>query len=187
MKWLQMHAGCIGLSLAMNASADLVTLDFENLADNEFIDDQYLGFGIDFGGTMQVLNSNLARSGSKEAFGPPFGTTPTRIDAVSDEFVSFGAWFRGHGPGDALTIEAFSALDNSIGSVSFNTPVSGLTHGFLEIDLTDTSGLPFAYIEITITSVGYSMDDVRFELVPAPSSAAALLAFGGFIARRCRR
>ncbi len=166
-KAMNMHSLITGAALAattFSAMADVVVLDFESVAHSEFLDDQFVGLGVDFGGTMQVLNSTLARSGGKEAFGPPFVAAPTRIDAVGAQFTSFGGWFRGDGPGDVLSIAAFDTLGAAIGSVSFSPPSSGLTHGFLEIDQSATAGQPFAYVEITITSVGYSMDDAQFEL-----------------------
>ncbi len=150
---------------SLAAAADVVTIDFETLANNEIVDDQFASLGVDFNGTLRVLNSSLARSGGKEAFGPPFAPAPTRVDALGSQFTSFGAWFRGDGDGDVLSIVAFDTSGTTLGSVSFMTPSSGLTHGFLEIDLSATGGQPFAYVEITITSVGYSMDDAQFMLV----------------------
>jgi hypothetical protein len=172
-------ASCVIAGNTGVASAALVTIDFESINHQEVLDDQFIADGVDFGGTMVVFNSNLAMSGNKEAFGPPFGATPTRIDAVGNEFSTFGAWFRGDGPGDILTISAFDAAGLLIGTSSIATPPSGLTHGFLNIDTTDTGGQTFAYVQININAIGYSMDDMQFAIVPLPLALnSALMVLG---------
>ncbi|GJM18204.1 MAG: hypothetical protein DHS20C14_04170 [Phycisphaeraceae bacterium] len=166
-----------GLVIAclLGMPANAAVIDFDGVASGTFLDDEFLALGIDFGGSMQVLGSTLAVSGPNEAFGPPFGPDPTRIDAATDEFVSLGAWFRGHSAGNTLTIEAFDAGDASLGSVSFSPPDTGLTHDYLEINQSHTGGATFAYVHISIDSVGYSMDDLEFVVLPAPASVAPIL------------
>ncbi len=181
--WLGLVTGAL-----IAAPTGAAIIDFESLTTGEVLDNQWLALGIDFNGTMEMIGPGpQARSGVNEAFGPPFGTDPTRIDSVGDEFISFGAWFRGDGPGDVLTIRAFDALDSEIGLVSFNTPSSGLTHGYLEIGPADTAAATFAYVEITISGPGYSMDDVEFEIAPAPGSVVLLVGSVGVLVGRRRR
>ena len=184
----------VALAFPTAVDADLVTIGFESVASGVDLDDEYaLTRMVDFGGTMRVLNSSLARTGAREAFGPPFGADPSRIDALGGEFLTFGAWFRGDGAGDVLSIDAFNASDSLLGTVSFNTPASGLTHGFLEIDTADTGGETFAYVEISITGVGYSMDDLQFEIATAvipeasPLVAFAIIAGSHSLRRGARR
>jgi hypothetical protein len=174
-KSLLVCAGCVVGLNATVVSAAVVTINFDSLSHLEFVDDQFIADGIDFNGSMQVLNSTLAVSGDKEAFGPPFGSTPTRIDAVGNDFNTFGAWFRGDGPGNILTITAFDAGDVFLGSTSIATPPSGLSHGFLNIDTSDTGGQTFAYVQITINAIGYSLDDVQFAVVPLPTALNSAL------------
>ncbi len=167
--------GCVVALSATTASAGLVTINFDSFSHLEFVDDQFLADGIDFNGSLQVFTSSVAVSGTKEALGPPFGPTPTRIDSVGNNFTTFGAWFRGDGPGDVITITAFDMSDMIIGTTSISTPPSGLSHAFLSIDTADTSGQSFAYVQITINAIGYALDDLQFAVVPLPSALSSAM------------
>jgi len=169
----------IGLTLlsGSQAWAGITAIDFESLASQEVVDDQFLGLGADFNASARVLSLSEGTldpdyppySGDKVISDNPLsGTGIIRIDAIGSLWSMAGAYVTGSA---SVTLTAYACDSSVLGNAS--------TGGANRIS--DRTGLPpniflsvnapnIAYVEFSDTGNEYTVDGVRYQPIPAPGA-----------------
>ncbi|MCA8868205.1 MAG: VPLPA-CTERM sorting domain-containing protein [Rhodobacteraceae bacterium] len=163
------------------------TIDFNSIADEVDITNQYAGLGVTFsgglsgmdnGGDTSLFNgSNIASTWKYNGGGLQ---TLVWEAAFSSMQTMVGFWAETN-TGDNVMIELFSGL-TSLGSLAFNN-ANGLTIDFLG------AGISTGFDRIKVTTENnyngfFAMDDFRFSdqaLAPVPLPASLPLLFGAFV------
>jgi hypothetical protein len=172
----------LGFSIS---SARAATIDFENLPDAYFFNgggqsiDNFFS-GITFG--PDVTSLSISRFGGYDDSGfPPHSgdvviwdaADPTINIAFTSGIQSFGIWYTSFDP---LTLEAFGAGNNSLGSVIGNPNTDGSTG---TSSLLSFSGSGIRSVSFTSSAGFFVLDDLTFQSattnVPEPSSITLLL------------
>jgi hypothetical protein len=187
-------------------SEKTVVIDFDNLADFEIVDDQFLELGVDFNGNARVLTQGISLA---PAF-PPFSSRNVifddtvlssgelRIDAVDSLWSRVGGYITGN---SRITMTAF-ATDNSIlGTTATDGPnFAGSGFGFPPNIFLDITASGISHVTFSDSGNTFTVDNFTFTQqpaqtqpptsVPEPASMLGLFAAGilgtGAILRRKR-
>lgn len=173
------------VGVASLASAGPVTINFDDLADGEFVTTQYQYLGVTFSsGTALTAGISL-----NEFEFPPHSDSNVVFDdggAISLLFgapmASFGAYFTYGAP---LTVYAYDASDNLLTSIASafasnlweSGDLGSTPNEFLQ--LVWAPGITRVVIEGDTGGTSFVMDDVTATPVPEPGSTLLLLSMGG--------
>jgi hypothetical protein len=169
------------LSLALMAPSSglagiTTVIDFESLADQEIVNDQFLGLGADFGGTASILKLGASlnpifppNSGSNVIFDDPtLGTGIIRVDAVGLPWAMAGGYVTGNAN---ITLTAYASDSSVLGTASTGgANYIGAGTGLLPNIFLSVTAPSIAYVEFSDTGNTYVVDDFTLQSIPAPGA-----------------
>jgi hypothetical protein len=162
-------------------SSSAVTINFEDVAVNTVIDNQYVGLGADFNGTAgigrQGVNLNPlypAHSGLNIAYDLAAGGI--RVDAIGGDWASVSGYITGT---TLVTLRAFDSVGNLLGTDS--TSGANYTGVGTPNDLLSIIADKIAYVTFSDSGNTFTLDDFSFERatnVPEVPATFSLLGLG---------
>lgn len=191
-KQLTLAAAALTLGLA-SANADIVTINFENLAPGTALTSQYAPLGVQFATTPVADSGGVLRTSVEvlDFVQDGFRTNAIRLatNAITLTFDSdisnFSVVMRDTDRGTLLgRVRAFDARGNAMGHMtdftgSFNT--SWFYENTLRVDV---GGI--RYVELSSDADGAIVDNITFTRVPTPGALALLPLATLGLARRKR-
>lgn len=167
--------GVLSFALVLSSSglAAPTVIDFESLADQEIVDNQFLSLGADFGGTASILRAGTSlnpiyppNSGSNVIFDDPqLGTGIIRVDAVGSLWAMAGGYVTGN---KNVTLTAY-ASDNSVLGTASTGGANYIGAGTPNIFLSVTAP-GIAYVQFSDSGNTYTVDDFTLQPIPAPGA-----------------
>jgi hypothetical protein len=177
----------LSAALLLTASigfADPIVIDFEGLADQEDVTNQFAGLGVVFnnGSVLSKSTGSLnwqnfpPYSGDKVIYDSPNGGQ-IRVDAVGLPWDLVGGYVTGN---RVVTLRAYDAGGTLLGSDAL--PAANYTNagtGYSPNIFLSVAAAGIAYATFDDGGNTYTIDDFTFEPVPAPSALVGLLGMAG--------